>query len=106
MVRIISLLAICCLFGCILAQSCTPTTQQLTRWSTLYGTQRGDISITANVLLDMNVDVTSITIQVSTIIVLWLKTRINLKSTFTEQYILTEFPLSAVHLFISTGPKI
>lgn len=63
MVRIISLLAICCLFGCILAQSCTPTTQQLTRWSTLYGTQRGDISITANVLLDMNVDVTSITIQ-------------------------------------------
>jgi hypothetical protein len=63
MVRILPLLALCCLFGCILAQSCSPTTQQLTRWSTLYGSQRGDISITANVLLDMNVDVTSITIQ-------------------------------------------
>lgn len=79
MFRLVSLLAICGLFSTLLAQSCVPTTQQLTRWSTLYGSQRGDISITANVLLDMNVDVASITIQVSTISFLWLKIRIGLE---------------------------
>lgn len=71
MSRIISLLAICGLFSCLLAQSCTPTTQTLTRWSSLYGSQRGDINLAAgsNVLLDMNVDVNSITIQVRALLV-------------------------------------